>query len=115
MKFSEKRKRKIQKQNQRRINKCCKDMIGCYIDYESEAFVVDQAKINNVYFLLTTDKDYQYAIYKIIKVGDYVKLSDKKILERQEYFLNKAYWKEGCQLRIETDGKINLENAIFVY
>lgn len=115
MKFSEKRKRKIRKQNQRRINKCCKDIIGCCIDFECDAVVVDQARINDTMYLLTTDQDYQYAIYKIVKVGEYVKLSSKRILEKQVEFLNKAYWKEKCQLKIEADGTISLENTIFVY
>lgn len=114
MKFSEKRKRKIRKQNQRRINKCCKNIIGCCIDFGCNSVVVDQAKINNTMYPLTIDQDYQYAIYKIVKVGEYVKLSSRRILEKQAEFQNKAYWKEKCQLKIEADGTIYLENTIFM-
>lgn len=115
MKFSEKKKKKMRKQNQRRINRCCKNIIGCCIDFECDVVVVDQAKINDNIYLLTTDQDHQYAIYKIVKVGEYVKLSSKRILEKQKDFSNKAYWKEGCQIKIDSDGIISLENAIFFY
>lgn len=43
--------------------------------------MVDQAKINYTIYLLTTDQDYQYAIYKI---GECVKLANKKFLNNRQ-------------------------------
>ena len=114
MKFSEKRKRKIKKKNQQKINKCCKNVIGYCVDYGRDAVVIDQAKINDTMYLLTTDKDCsQYAIYKIVKVGEYKRLSDKEILNNPE-LSNQTYWKEKCQIKIDSDGKVHLENTIFM-
>ena len=52
MKFSKKKKAKMRRSNQRRINRECKDMIGCRIDFEHGGYKVkDQAKINDVLYL----------------------------------------------------------------
>lgn len=114
MKFSERKKKKIRKQNERRIKKCCKHMIGMCIDFESRTVVVDQAKIDNTYYLLTIDNEGRFAIYKIIKVREYVKISNKRILEKQSKFSNKQLWKDESQIRIADNGELDVDNMIFV-
>ena len=106
MKFSQRRKNKMHKYNQRRINRCCKNMIGCQIDFENEQIVEDQAKVNGTMYLLARSKDDEYAIYKIVKVGEYVKLSEKKVLQNKKAFSNHAYWKKHSTIRITPNGKI---------
>ena len=106
MKFSEKKKAKIRKRNQRRINKNCKDMIGCCIDFEHGYKVKDQAKINDIIYLLVKVENDQYAIYKIVRVGNYVRLSNKKVLQNQEDFSNYVYWRDNSTIQISEEGEI---------
>lgn len=106
MKFSQKRKNKIRKNNQRRINRCCGNMIGCCIDFAQECEVIDQAKIDGIMYLLVEEGDSHYAIYKIVKVLEYVRISEKKVLQNQKAFSNQAYWKKNSMIKITADGKI---------
>lgn len=106
MKFSQKKKRKMLKMRQRRINQICKDMIGCTIDYENGYEVIDQAKINETQYLLTEIENKQFAIYKIVKVGKYVKLSEKKILQIRDALSNYLNWRNWSSILISDDGEI---------
>ncbi len=106
MKFSQKKKAKMRKCNQRRINRVCKNMIGCTIDYERGYVVKDQAKINNIMYLLVQVENGQYAIYKIVKVCEYVRLSPKKVLSNQKAFSNYAYWYDNSTIQISPKGNI---------
>ncbi len=109
MKFSQKKKRKMRKRNQARINRCHKYMIGHHIyDYDDEKSyeVVDQAKINDIMYLLVETENEQYAIYKIIKYGTYVRVSPKRVLQNQKKFSNHAYWEDHSTIEIAEDGTI---------
>jgi len=106
MKFSKKKKSKMRKIRQRRINRCCKNMIGCCIDYGAGYIVIDQAKINDTMYLLVETQDNQYAIYKIVKIGEYVSLSPKKVLQNKKDFSNHDYWKKHSTIEISEDGTV---------
>ena len=107
MRFSAKKKKKMRKINQRRISRCCGDMIGCRIDYEHGGYEVrDQVRITGVIYLLVQVEDGNYAIYKIVKVGEYVRLSSKKVLKRKEQFSNRMNWKNFSTIKINEDGEI---------
>ena len=102
MKFSQRRKNKIRKITQKRVNRVCSSMIGCYVE---DGNVKDQAKINNVMYLLV-ESEKEYSIFKIVKVGEYVKLSAKKVLQNQKKFANHEYWKKHSTIQFTEDGKI---------
>ena len=107
MKFSQSKKAKIRKVNQKRINRYCKYMIGLDIyDGDNCYEVKDQAKINNTIYLLVQVGNNEYAIYKIVKLCEYAKLSDKKVLQNRKIFSNRAYWRDSSIIRINDDGKI---------
>ena len=106
MKFSQKKKAKMRKANQRRINYVCKNMIGFTIDFERGYVVKDQAKINNIQYLLVEVENGKYAIYKIVKVFEYVRLSPKKVLQNQKAFSNHVYWRNNSTIQISPDGNI---------
>ena len=106
MKFSPRKKAKIRKANQRRINRVCKNMIGCTVDFERNYIVKDQAKINNIQYLLVQVENSQYAIYKITKVYEYVRLSPKKVLQNQKAFSNYVYWQNDSTIEISPEGNI---------
>lgn len=106
MKFSQKRKRKMCKMRQRRINRICKEMIGCTINYENGYTVKDQAKIGNTQYLLVEIENKQFAIYKIVKVHEYVRLSEKKILQMKNSLSNYLNWKHWSSILISNDGKL---------
>ena len=106
MKFNPKKKAKMRKTNQRRINRVCKNMIGCTIDFERGYVVKDQAKINNIQYLLVQTENNQYAIYKIVKVYEYVRLSPKKVLQNQRAFSNYVYWQNNSTIEISPEGNI---------
>lgn len=92
---------------QKRVNCICKDMRGCHIfDGDHRYEVIDQAKINGVIYLLTQDGVDSYTIHKIPNVHQYVKLSDKRILQNKQKFSNHVYWKEHSTIHISADGKI---------
>ena len=107
MKFSPRKKAKIRKMNQKKIKRYCKNMIGHHIYDGDHCYeVMDQAKINDVIYLLVQVEENEYAIYKIVKVFEYVRLSNKKILEKQKKFSNHVYWEEHSTIQINADGKI---------
>ena len=106
MKFSKKKKAKMRKINQRRINQVCKNMIGCTVDFERGYTVKDQAKIDNIQYLLVQVENGQYAIYKIVKVCEYVRLSPKKVKQNQKAFSNYMYWKNNSTIQISQEGII---------
>lgn len=106
MKFSKRKKAKMRKYNQRKINKNCKNIIGCTVDYENRYVVKDQAKINNVMYLLVQVENGQYAIYKIVKIGRYVRLSPKKVLKNQKIFSNYVYWYDKSRIEFSANGEI---------
>ena len=106
LKFSQKKKAKIRKRNQRRVNRVCKYMIGCTMDYELKAEVIDQAKIDGIIYLLTENKYNQYSIYKIVNVHNFVKLSARRILNNQRKFMNHDYWNKHSTILINEYGDI---------
>lgn len=105
MKFSKKKKAKMRKINQRRIKRVHKYMIGVYIDYEPERKVIDQATINDTFYLLVEEED-KYAIYKIVKICEYVELSPKRVLQNQKDFSNHMNWRKHSVIQINEEGKI---------
>lgn len=107
MKFSLKKKEKMRRYNQRRINRICKNMIGYYIDYEDECIVRDQAKIKGIMYLLVLINNDKYEIYKIVKESEFVKLSVKKVLYNKKNFSNYVYWYNKSIIHINEDGEIN--------
>lgn len=107
MKFSQKKKAKMRKIRQRRINRCCSNMIGCHIFFENEdGYVLDQAKINDIMYLLVKTPGGKYAICKIVKVYQYVKLSPKRVLQNKKNFSNYQYWENHSTIEINEDGVI---------
>jgi len=106
MKFSKKKKTKMKKRNQRRINRVCSHMIGYTMDYELKEKVIDQAKIDGVMYLLTENMHNQYAIHKIIKAYNYVRLSSNRIIKGKKKFMNHAYWNEHSTILINENGEI---------
>ena len=107
MKFSQRKKAKIRKKNQNKINRHCSNMTGCHIYDGDECYeVMDQAKINDTMYLLVQGKEKQYSIWKIVKVGEYVRLSNKKVLQNYKKFSNHAYWRLHSTIQISADGKI---------
>lgn len=106
-KFSERRKAKMRKYRQRRVNRCCSHMIGCHIYDDNQTYeIIDQAKIKGVIYLLVEAEDNSYAIYKIVSVHQEVKLSPKKVLQNKKEFSNHVYWQEHSKIHINEDGKI---------
>lgn len=81
-------------------------MIGCTVDFERGYVVKDQAKINNIQYLLVQIENGQYAIYKIVKVCEYVRLSPKKVLQNKKAFSNYAYWRDNSTIQISPEGII---------
>ena len=107
MKFSPRKKAKMRKQNQRRIKRCCGNMIGGRIDFEHGGYEVkDQAEIKGTMYLLIQVEDGNYAIYKIVKAFQYIRLSQKKVLENKKALSNHEYWKEHSTIEITEEGKI---------
>lgn len=81
-------------------------MIGCHVDFERGYVIKDQAKINNIMYLLVQVENDQYAIYKIVRVGEYVRLSAKKVLRNQKAFSNYVYWRDNSTIQISPEGNI---------
>lgn len=81
-------------------------MIGYTIDFEHGYVVKDQAKINDIQYLLVQIENNQYAIYKIVKPFEYVRLSPKKVLHNQKAFSNYVYWRNNSTIQISPDGNI---------
>lgn len=106
MKFSQKKKAKMRKIRQRKINRTCGNIIGCTVDFEHGYVVKDQAKINNTQYLLVPIENKQYAIYKIVKPFNYVRLSQKKVLQNKKAFSNPAYWLDNSAINISPEGNI---------
>jgi hypothetical protein len=80
-------------------------MIGYCVDYRKNYRVKDQAIIKNTMYLLVKE-DSSYAIYKIPKVCEYVKLSPKRILQNQKDFSKYMNWRENSVIQINEQGKI---------
>ena len=106
MKFSPRKKAKMRKIRQRKINRECKNLIGFTVDYENGYEVKDQAKINNTMYLLVKVENNQFAIYKIVKPAEYVRLSYKRVLQNQKDFSNYAKWYNHSTLEITDEGLI---------
>lgn len=106
MKFGQRKKAKMRKYNQRRINRNCKYMIGRTIDYEHGYKVKDQCKINDIIYLLVEEENKQFAIYKIVKLFEYVRLSSKRVLQNKEAFLNYANWHDNSTIEFTDEGEI---------
>ena len=105
MKFSNKKKAKIRKINQRRVKRVHKCMVGLCIGYEPKREVIDQTTIKDTIYLLVEENN-AYEIYKIPKVFEYVKLSAKRILQKQEDFSNHMNWRWHSVIQINSEGKI---------
>ena len=119
MRFSEKKKAKMRKTRQRRVNRECGNMIGCCIsDYDEPIYkeVIDQAKLGGEQYLLVEcsrddetvllAEDLEFAIYKIIRFDEYVELSPKRVLEKRNAFSNGGFWRKKHKVHISDDGKV---------
>ena len=107
MKFSPRKKAKIRKANQKKINRYCKDMIGYHIYDGNNCYeIADQAKIDDTIYLLVQVKDNRYEIWKIVKIGQYVKLSNKNVLQKCKKFSNHVYWRSHSTIQITDAGEI---------
>lgn len=109
MRFSKRRKAKIRKNNQKRVSRVCRNMIGrdVWADKEDQLYyVVDQAKIDGMMYLLTEDENGDFAIIKIVNVHLFVKLSTKKLLNANNKFSNSSYWRKNSKIEISDDGVI---------
>lgn len=114
MKFSQKKKAKMRKIRQRRINRCCSNMVGCHVYYESgEGYVIDQAKIGGIMYLLIETRDNKYAICKIVKAYQYVRLSSKRVLQNKKTFSNYQYWENHSTIEINEDGVIQSVKDVY--
>lgn len=122
MKFSEKKKAKMRKTRQRRVNRECGNMIGCAIsNYDEPIYkvVIDQAKLDGTQYLLVecskkdkvvlSAEDLRFAIYKIVRLGEYVELSPKRVLEKKGAFSNGGFWRGKHKVYISDDGKVDVE------
>jgi len=106
LKYSQKKKAKIKKHNQRRINRVCKYMIDCKMDHVEDSTVIDQAKIGGEMYLLTKNKYNQYAIWKSINVNTFIKIAAKKVLRNKVDFMNNEYWDRNSNISIDEYGEI---------
>ena len=118
MKFNKRKKTKMKKIRQRRIRRCYGDMTGYHIFFENlddKCKVIDQIQIKgDIYFLTEIDEN-QYAIYKIVKIGEYVKLSNKKILSNRQLLCNPDRWNNHSEIEISRDGEIEVIKKINIY
>ena len=125
MKFSEKKKAKMKKTRQRRVNRECGNMIGCAItDYDEPIYkeVIDQARLGGTQYLLVEcsennlaficAEDISYFIYKVVRFGEYVELSPKRVLEKKDAFSNGGFWKNKHKVHISDDGNVDVETNI---
>lgn len=111
MKFSESKKAQMKKRRQKRINRAYSYTIGLHVyDFSSDSQleVIDEARINNTVYLLTeSDSSKQeIAIYKIVDVGKYVKLSTKRLLEKKQNFEITENWEKKTKICIYPNGVI---------
>ena len=106
LKFSQAKKAKMKKIRQKRIRKNCKDMIGSKVDYEHGYKVVDQANVAGTTYLLVCVGLEQYAIYKIVDICRYVRISPKKVAEISKKLSNHAIWKEHSTIEIDDEGNL---------
>lgn len=109
MRFSKRRKAKIHKNNQKRVSRVCKNMIGCSVSADNDNlkyWVVDQAKINGIMYLLTIDENGEFAIIKIVNVHLFVRLSSKKLLKTRLDFSKSSYWRRNSKIQISDNGII---------
>ena len=63
-------------------------------------------KIIYYFYFIKIAINNQYAIYKIVKICKYVRLSPKKVLQNQKAFSNYAYWQDNSTIQISHEGNI---------
>ena len=82
-------------------------MIGCFIYCDKHRFEVeDKVEINGTTYLLVKNPYYNYAISKIVKPGEYVRLSEKRVLESKKDFSDHECWELHSKIEITAEGKI---------
>ena len=107
MKFSKLKKAKMRKIRQKQINRQCKYMIGHTIDYEHGYKAKDQAKINNImYLLVNSEEENQFWIYRIVRPYEYARIMPKRVLKMKEEFSNCANWYNHNAIEITDEGNI---------
>jgi len=124
MKFSEKKKAKMRKTRQRRVNRECGNMMGCAISNSDEPIykeVIDQAKLDGIQYLLVEcskknkivlfPEDIRFTIYKIVRFDEYVELSPKRVLEKKDAFSNGGFWRDKHKVHISDEGKVDVETT----
>lgn len=110
MRFSKRRKAKIRKNRQKRVNRTCNRMIGCNVSADKDDaryYVVDQAKIDGMIYLLVEGEDGKFSIIKIVNVHLFVKLSPKRVLNKCQDFCNSSYWRDNSRIEISKEGIID--------
>ncbi len=103
MKFSQKKKDKMRKIRQKRIQKTYGSMVAMevYGNYR----VIDHAKIFDNFYLLGNNGE-ECAVFKIADVGNIVKLSLKSVRKLSKYLSNKDRWCYQSYVPIDSDGKL---------
>lgn len=108
-KFSQKKKAKMRKYRMRRIQRSCRNIIGYTLytkDFEYVEQVIDKAKINNAMYLLIKDQEGNHSIYKVAEEFNYVKLSQKRVLQNKKAFSNHKNWDYHSTIEFDEDGNI---------
>lgn len=103
MKFSERKKAKMRKARQKRINKLYKDPVGVTVDWKEGYKCVDYLKVDDIFYLLAKNADDKYAIYKIIDVHQYTKLNSNQIFKMASILLKDENWHCETSVLIMTD------------
>lgn len=105
MKFKKRKKAKIRLANEDRVERICSHMIGVILNCDTGLMVRDQTKIRgNIYLLVKCDS--LYAIYRIVKVGEYVELSAKKMNKNKQKFSNHNVWRRHSTIEFTENGEI---------
>lgn len=97
---------KIRKSEQRRIDRYCGNIIGLHVGNKPWYKIIDYAKFGGVSYLLGLAEDKSLAIYQLIKVGEAIKLTPKKLLENRLNFCNKELWKEQSLIQMDDNGTL---------
>ena len=99
----------MKKRRQKRVRRAYPSPVGLTIyNYKSDMWyrVIDVARINNTIYLLAESDKKTHAIYKIVDVGKYVKLTSKRLLEKKHNFEISENWEKQTKIAIEENGKI---------
>ena len=102
---------KIRKSEQRKIDRYCGNIIGLHVGTRPWYKIIDYAKIEGASYLLGIAEDKSLAIYKMIKVGEAIKLAPSKLLENRLNFCNKEFWRKHSLIQMDDDGSLISDNT----